>query len=69
MDAEGICPECGGKFVWECRCPLGHFGCAQGHEWHRCLVHDRKIAGPANHGRDVRTCLCPQERDEASGGG
>lgn len=57
-DKNDLCPVCLQEAVVTCRCPLQDSQCANGHEWHRCLVHDRIVLGPSDHAKDIRDCQC-----------
>jgi hypothetical protein len=41
-----------------CRCFLAHMVCPAGHEWYRCLVHDRVVIGKADHAKGMDECSC-----------
>jgi len=52
------CPVCGEMSVGCCRCMKSDSQCASGHEWHRCLAHDKTVLGSSDHSMDTRACSC-----------
>jgi hypothetical protein len=53
-----LCPVCGQHYAMRCRCFLAHMVCPAGHEWYRCLVHDRVVIGKADHAKGMDECSC-----------
>jgi hypothetical protein len=56
------CPICGEKAISSCRCPRGDSTCENGHEWHRCTIHNSIVIGPSDHSLDTFTCTCKKEK-------
>ena len=52
------CPVCGKEAELHCKCPLGDSICPEGHEWHRCLLHDKVLIGPSDHSKGTMDCHC-----------
>lgn len=52
------CPECGEKATGHCKCMKSGCKCKNGHEWHRCSIHNMRGKGNG-HGS---SCNCVIER-------
>lgn len=52
------CPICGEDATYSCKCPKLDSICRNGHEWHICLVHNKKVLGPYNHISSTMKCSC-----------
>ena len=53
-----LCPVCGKPAVSRCRCIIGDFTCANGHEWHRCPMHKKDVVGSAHGSKFFGGCTC-----------
>jgi hypothetical protein len=58
------CPECGKAAIGRCRCMIGNWHCADGHQWHRCPVHKDKVNQGTGHG-SCGVCTCGAEKEAA----
>lgn len=53
-----VCPQCGEKAVISCRCPRCDSSCKNGHSWHTCVKHGKKVMGQSDHSTNTFTCTC-----------
>ena len=54
-----LCPACGGEAVATCKCPRNDTWCEQGHQWHRCPVHNKTVMGNSHGlGVGINGCTC-----------
>lgn len=68
-DGDGdFCPDCARPAAARCRCPLWDSVCPAGHAWHRCALHGRVVAGPADHRAPAGACRCPPAGHPLLGG-
>lgn len=58
------CPVCESKAEISCKCPRGDSECVNGHKYHYCLVHERRVTGDADHKIPDNICSCPPSRAE-----
>jgi hypothetical protein len=62
-DQRVACPVCGKEAAYRCKCPRGDSVCPEGHEWHRCLAHEKIVLGLSDHARPHFECSCPDAGD------
>jgi hypothetical protein len=54
-----ICAECGGVSVRNCKCELDDHKCANGHEWHYCPKHGKRVSKHHDH-KNSSKCTCDE---------
>ena len=52
------CPVCSEEATYNCRCPRMDSGCKNGHEWHRCVIHEVIVLGHSDHSISTFSCTC-----------
>jgi hypothetical protein len=55
---DNSCPVCSEITIDICRCILKDSRCKNGHYWHRCVVHNKKVIGFGDHGKSTDACHC-----------
>jgi len=55
---ENKCPVCGEPPISTCRCFRADSKCKNGHEWHRCTIHDTLVMGSSDHSTPTMSCTC-----------
>ncbi len=57
-DLPGSCPVCASPVKGRCACGCSHSWCANGHDWHTCVVHCSVVVSKAPFTIDDKSCTC-----------
>jgi len=52
------CAVCGDTQEYGCKCPRSDRSCKNGHSWHTCVKHKKRVNGESDHTLDMSMCTC-----------